>query len=132
MSIVYPVSGGFYTLAMRFLDPSFAFAMGWNYWFQWAIPLPLEITVAGQVVQYWGDDIMPLAGWITIFYVVLSKWPLPTNDVNRPLTNNIPVIISVFGTLGFAEEEFWSSVLKLFTVIMFVFIGMYVFQPSTP
>jgi len=132
MSIVYPVSGGFYTLAMRFLDPSFAFAMGWNYWFQWAITLPLEITVAGQVVQYWGDDIMPLAGWITIFYVVLSKWPLPTNDVNRPLTNNIPVIISVFGTLGFAEEEFWSSVLKLFTVIMFVFIGMYVFQPSTP
>lgn len=30
MSILYPVSGGFYTLASRMLDPSFAFAMGWN------------------------------------------------------------------------------------------------------
>lgn len=28
MSIVYPVSGGFYTLAVRFLDPSWGFAMG--------------------------------------------------------------------------------------------------------
>jgi amino acid transporter len=30
MAILYPVSGGFYTLANRMLDPSFAFAMGWN------------------------------------------------------------------------------------------------------
>jgi hypothetical protein len=27
MAIVYPVSGGFYTLAVRFLDPSWGFAM---------------------------------------------------------------------------------------------------------
>lgn len=72
MSILYPVSGGFYTLAVRFLDPSFAFAMGWNYVFQWAVTLPLEITVAGQTVQYWGEDIMPIAGWITIFWVFIS------------------------------------------------------------
>jgi amino acid transporter len=105
MSILYPVSGGFYTLAVRFLDPSFAFAMGWNYVFQWAIVLPLEIVVAGQTIEYWGTDLMPLAGWITIFWIVI-------------------VIASVFGTLGFAEEEFWSSCLKLFVVVMFIFIGI--------
>ena len=74
MSILYPVSGGFYTLAVRFLDPSFAFAMGWNYVFQWAIVLPLEIVVAGQTVEYWGTDILPLAAWITIFWVVISAF----------------------------------------------------------
>ncbi|KAH9476314.1 Amino-acid permease inda1 [Psilocybe cubensis] len=105
MSILYPVSGGFYTLAVRFLDPSFAFAMGWNYVFQWAVVLPLEITVAGTTVQYWGKDIMPLAGWITIFFIAI-------------------IIVCVFGTLGYAEEEFWSSVLKLFVVVMFIFIGI--------
>lgn len=31
MCIIFPVSGGFYTLASRMLDPSFAFAFGWNY-----------------------------------------------------------------------------------------------------
>ncbi|PPQ67198.1 hypothetical protein CVT24_011269 [Panaeolus cyanescens] len=105
MSILYPVSGGFYTLAVRFLDPSFAFAMGWNYVFQWAIVLPLEITVASTTVQYWGEDIMPIAGWITIFWIVIT-------------------IVCVFGTLGFAEEEFWSSCLKLLVVVMFIFIGI--------
>lgn len=79
--------------------------MGWNCVFQWGVVLPLEITVAGTTVQYWGKHIMPLAGWITIFYVVI-------------------IIASVFGTLGFAEEEFWSSCLKLFVVIMFIFIGI--------
>ncbi|KAJ3506100.1 hypothetical protein NLJ89_g7055 [Agrocybe chaxingu] len=105
MSILFPVSGGFYTLAVRFLDPSFAFAMGWNYVFQWAVVLPLEITVAGTTVQYWGEDIMHIAGWITIFWIVIA-------------------IVCVFGTLGFAEEEFWTSCLKLFVVIMFIFIGV--------
>lgn len=104
MAILYPVSGGFYTLAGRFLDPSFAFAMGWNYVFQWAVVLPLEITVAGTTVQYWTHKV-PIAGWITVFWIVI-------------------VIISVFGTLGFAEEEFWSSCLKLLVVVMFIFIGV--------
>ncbi|KAF8875776.1 APC amino acid permease [Infundibulicybe gibba] len=104
MSILYPVSGGFYTLAVRFLDPSFAFAMGWNYVLQWAVVLPLEITVAGTTVQYWTKDVN-IAVWITIFWIVI-------------------LIASVFGTLGFAEEEFWSSCLKLLVVVMFIFIGI--------
>ncbi|KJA14768.1 hypothetical protein HYPSUDRAFT_208447 [Hypholoma sublateritium FD-334 SS-4] len=105
MSILYPVSGGFYTLAVRFLDPSFAFSMGWNYVFQWAVVLPLEITVAATTVQYWGVDILPVAAWITIFWIVIT-------------------IVSLFGTLGFAEEEFWSSCLKLIVVVIFIFIGI--------
>ncbi|PFH49462.1 hypothetical protein AMATHDRAFT_41527 [Amanita thiersii Skay4041] len=104
MSILYPVSGGFYTLANRFLDPSFAFAMGWNYVLQWAVVLPLEITVAGITVQYWTKEVH-IAAWITVFWVLI-------------------MILSVFGTLGFAEEEFWSSCLKLLVVVMFIFIGI--------
>ncbi|KAK1230652.1 Amino-acid permease inda1 [Marasmius sp. AFHP31] len=104
MAIVFPVSGGFYTLANRFLDPGFAFAMGWNYVLLWIVTVPLEITVAATTVQYWGDAI-PTAGLITIFWVVL-------------------IIISMFGTLGYAEEEFWGACLKLLVVVMFVIIGI--------
>lgn len=91
-------------LSNRFLDPGFAFAMGWNYFLQWAVVLPLEITVAGTTVQYWTDAV-PIAAWITVFWVVI-------------------MILCVFGTLGYAEEEFWSSCLKLFIVVMFIFIGI--------
>ncbi|WWD01753.1 hypothetical protein V866_008699 [Kwoniella sp. B9012] len=101
MAILYPVSGGFYTLASRMLDPAFAFAMGWNYVLQWAVVLPLEITVAGSTVQYW----VPLAAWITIFMIVI-------------------LIASAFGTLGYAEEEFWSSCLKLLVVVLYIIIGI--------
>jgi len=73
MSILYPVSGGFYTLALRFLDPSFAFAMGWNYALQWAATLPLELTVAATTVQYWSKaNDVSVAVWITIFFAVIS------------------------------------------------------------
>jgi len=28
---MYPVSGSFYAYSVRFIDPSWGFAMGWNY-----------------------------------------------------------------------------------------------------
>ncbi|BEJ16208.1 hypothetical protein CspHIS471_0508130 [Cutaneotrichosporon sp. HIS471] len=104
MAIIYPVSGGFYTLASRMLDPSFAFAMGWNYVLQWAVVLPLEITVAGTTVQYWTTPV-PLGAWITIFFILI-------------------IFFAVLGTIGYAEEEFWSSCLKLIVVIIFIIIGI--------
>ncbi|THV04015.1 APC amino acid permease [Dendrothele bispora CBS 962.96] len=104
MAIVYPVSGGFYTLSSRFLDPGFAFAMGWNYCLQWFVTIPLEITVAATTVQYW-TDALPIAAWITIFWAVL-------------------IILCIFGTLGYAEEEFWAASLKLLVAVMFTLIGI--------
>jgi amino acid transporter len=57
LAVMYPVSGGFYTYSTRFIDPSWGFAMGWNYVFQWAIVLPLELTVCGLTIQYWNPNI---------------------------------------------------------------------------
>jgi len=34
-----PLPGGFIKLAERFIDPAFAFATGWNYWYQWTVRL---------------------------------------------------------------------------------------------
>ena len=73
LAVMYPVSGAFYTYSARFVDPSWGFAMGWNYVFQWAVVLPLEITVAVTTVQYWGEDLMPVAAWITVFWIVISE-----------------------------------------------------------
>lgn len=106
MCILYPVSGGFYTLAVRFIDPGMGMALGWNYFAQWAVVLPLEITAAGITVQYWeGAQQVPIAAWITIFWFAI-------------------IAINVFGTLGYAEEEFWSSCLKLAVVVIFIIIGI--------
>lgn len=34
LAVMFPVSGGFYIYSSRFIDPSWGFAMGWNYVFQ--------------------------------------------------------------------------------------------------
>ena len=78
--------------------------MGWNYVFQWVIVLPLELTVASFTVGFWNKDIT-IAAWITLFWVVL-------------------IVISIFGILGYAEEEFWASLLKLTTVVIFIFVSI--------
>ena len=65
------MSGGFYTLISRFIDPSWGFAMGWNYVAQWAVVLPLELTAAAFTVQYWDPNgTVNIAVWITVFFVV--------------------------------------------------------------
>lgn len=104
LAYIYPISGGFYTFSVRFIDPSWGFAMGWNYVLQWAVVLPLELVVAGLTVAFFGLEVNN-AIWITVFWAFI-------------------IIISVFGVLGYAEEEFWVSLLKLTTVIVFMIMGV--------
>ncbi|KAK3197230.1 hypothetical protein GRF29_1536g1065912 [Pseudopithomyces chartarum] len=104
LAVMYPVSGGFYIYSSRFIDPSWGFAMGWNYVFQWAIVLPLEITVAGLTIDYWHADV-PLAVWITVFWLFI-------------------ILVNVWGTLGYAEEEFWSSIIKLSATVIFMIFAL--------
>lgn len=50
---MYPVNGAFYQYIVRFVDPSWGFAMGWDYAIQWLTILPFEITAAGLTIDYW-------------------------------------------------------------------------------
>lgn len=104
LAILFPVSGGFYTLSARFVDPSWGFAMGWNYVLLWVSVLPLELTVCGITIQYWNPDIS-VGVWIAVFLVII-------------------IIINVFGALGYAEEEFWASTFKLIAIVVFMIIAL--------
>ncbi|KAH8919227.1 amino-acid permease inda1 [Atractiella rhizophila] len=103
LAIMYPVTGGFYTLSDRFIQPSWAMAMGWNYVLQWAVVLPLELIAAAVTVSFWRDDISQ-AVWITVFFITV-------------------IIVNIF-PIGFAEEEFWTSWIKLLTVIGFLIFAL--------
>jgi len=105
LSLLYPVSGGFYTLVTRFVDPSWGFAMGWNYFLQWFFILPFEIVVASFTINYWTQGSVSPAVFMAVFLVAL-------------------IIISLFGTLGYAEEEFLSSFLKLCAIVTFIIISI--------
>ena len=71
---------------------------------QWLVVLPLELTVVSFTIQYWNKEIS-VAVWITIFWVFI-------------------IIINIFGTLGYAEEEYVSALIKLSAIVIFMIVAI--------
>ncbi len=53
MATQLPIAGSFEAYAERFVDPSLGFAVGWNYWFSWAITLAAELVAGALIVKFW-------------------------------------------------------------------------------
>ncbi|KKA19182.1 Amino acid transporter [Rasamsonia emersonii CBS 393.64] len=104
LAVLYPVNGAFFTYCLRFIDPSWGFAVGWDYALNWLTILPFEITAAGITIQYWRDDIN-IGVWITVFLVVLSA-------------------IQIFGVRGYGEVEFVLSLIKIVALTGFIILGI--------
>ncbi|KAF8863372.1 general amino-acid permease-like protein GAP1 [Acephala macrosclerotiorum] len=106
MSVLLPVAGSFSTYSSRFLDPSWGFAMGWNYCMQWLAVLPLEIIAASITVDYWDSQgKYNHAIFVTIFLVTI-------------------ISINLFGVKGYGEAEFVFSIIKIIAVIGFIILGV--------
>ncbi|POR36526.1 General amino-acid permease GAP1 [Tolypocladium paradoxum] len=104
LAVIFPIAGSFSSWATRFLDPSWGFAMGWNYALQWLTVLPLEIIAASLTIRYWTDQLSS-AIFVTIFLVVI-------------------LIINLFGVKGYGEAEFTFSIIKVIAVIGFILLGI--------
>ncbi|KAG5648120.1 hypothetical protein DXG03_006074 [Asterophora parasitica] len=63
-----PIPGGHIKLAERFVDPAFSFTLGWNYWYNWTILLPAELSASAVLIGFW-TDVNP-AAWITVTMIV--------------------------------------------------------------
>ncbi len=103
MSAFMPTSGSFYTYCARFVDPALGFAMGFNYWYNWAITVAAEIVAATVVMKFWFPDASPFL-WSGLF---LSLF----------------VGLNIFSAKGFGEAEYWLSLIKVMVVVSFIIIG---------
>ena len=110
LASIFPVSGAFTAYATRFMDPAWGFSMGFNYWLQWVVTLPLEFTAATIVVNYWEPLVkegtwVPKGAWIAIFFFII-------------------IIINLFGVRGYGEFEFMAAVIKILGVVGFIIFGI--------
>ncbi|KAF2793077.1 proline-specific permease-like protein [Melanomma pulvis-pyrius CBS 109.77] len=96
----------------RFVDPSLAFAVGWNYWYAYAILVAAEATAGSILLDYWETPV-PAAVWIAIFLVVI-------------LFLNI-VAVGVFG-----EAEFWFASIKFLTIMGLIILGFVIMLGGSP
>ena len=104
MSARLPVSGSFQTYASVFVNRHFGFAIGWNYWFNWAITVAAELVAAGIVMSYWLPDV-PGWIWAGIFLLLLTG-------------------LNALSTKAFGESEYWLAMIKVITVIVFLIAGV--------
>jgi amino acid transporter len=51
MATWLPLPGAVPVYAARFVDPALGFTLGWNYWYQFAIGVPIEISAAAIVID---------------------------------------------------------------------------------
>ncbi|AQZ18970.1 ALP1 (YNL270C) and CAN1 (YEL063C) [Zygosaccharomyces parabailii] len=100
MATFIPVTSSFTVFSSRFLSPAFGAANGYMYWFSWAITFALELSVIGQVIQYWTYKV-PLAAWISIFWVLIGA------------LNMCPVKF-------YGEFEFWVAFIKVVAIVGFI------------
>ncbi|KAK3376431.1 amino acid permease-domain-containing protein [Lasiosphaeria ovina] len=112
LAVIFPVAGSFSAFSTRFLDPSWGFAMGWNYALQWVVVLPLEIIAGAATISYWNPDLNK-AIFVTVFLIVI-------------------VVINLFGVKGYGEAEFIFAIVKVTAVIGFILLGIVINIGGTP
>ncbi|WP_431607109.1 amino acid permease [Micrococcus lylae] len=104
MATYLPVSGAFEEYATRFVSPSFGFAIGWNYWYNWAITVAAELVAAALVMRYWLPEV-PSWVWSALFLALLFG-------------------LNALSTRAYGESEFWFSLIKVLTVVVFLVLGV--------
>ena len=103
MAAFMPSSGSFSTYATRFVDPSLGFALGWNYWYNWAITIAAEIAAVSLIMKYWFPDSSSIT-WTILFIIVVLAFNL--------------LSVQVFG-----EAEYWFAMIKVATVVIFIIVS---------
>ncbi|GAA5971453.1 hypothetical protein JCM21900_002210 [Sporobolomyces salmonicolor] len=103
MATEYPQAGSFTTYSARFVDEAFGFALGWNYVFNDAISTASDITAAQVLMQYWTDHLTWLPSLFFLFFVVA---------------------INLINVKAYGELEYWLSLLKVVTIVIFFFLGI--------
>jgi amino acid permease len=45
--------------------------MGWNYWYNWTIVLPAELSAAAVLIDFWDKNTSLNSAWVTICLIVV-------------------------------------------------------------
>ncbi|KAK9712887.1 hypothetical protein K7432_006831 [Basidiobolus ranarum] len=106
MATYMPITGSFNTYGARFVDSAFGFALGWNYWYNWAITVAVELVAGGLIMQFWLPHI-PTIVWSIILLTII-------------------VGLNCISVKGYGEAEYWFALIKIITVVIFVIIGILV------
>lgn len=103
LAVAMPETGAFHTYASRFISPATGYTVAWLYWLTWTVALGSSLTAAGLCMQYWFPQVSVWI-WCLIFCIVIFT-------------------LNIISSQFFAESEFWFSIIKVITIIVFIIAG---------
>jgi len=103
MSVYKPSTGTFCDYSSAYVGKSFGFAMGYNYWLNWAITIAAEVAAASLIMHYWFPQVNG-AIFCTVFFIAI-------------------VCLNLFSVNIFGEAEYFLSFLKVSVILAFIVLG---------
>ena len=104
MSTYKPSSGSFCEYSNLYIGKSFGFAMGYNYWINWAITIAAEVSAAAIIMNFWFPD-MNGALFSAIFFAAIF-------------------VFNIFSVRVYGEVEYGLSIMKVAVIILFIILGL--------
>ncbi|MFI7382264.1 amino acid permease [Streptomyces sp. NPDC049813] len=114
MVVYRPSSGSFVSYAREFLGEKGAYVAGWMYFLNWSMTGIADITAIALYTQYWSA------------FTSIPQWVLALIALAVVLGVNL-VSVKYFG-----EMEFWFAIIKVATLVAFLFVGIFLIATQHP
>src|SRR3954447_5256060 len=104
MAVAQPAQGSFMEYTRRALGDRGGFAVGWLYWYFWAIVLAVEAVAGAKILQNWLPGVP-----VWLMSLVLMSLLTASNMVS---------------VRNYGEFEFWFASIKVAAILVFIAIGI--------
>ncbi|KAF9081642.1 hypothetical protein BGX23_000616, partial [Mortierella sp. AD031] len=109
IATLLPLPGAFNAWGGRVFDEAFSFQMTWMYFTYWALTIPAELSASAVIVAFWLPKDSTFPPWIVPLVIIV-----------------LMVFINTAGVKAYGELEYWFSILKVITIIVFIVCGILV------
>ena len=112
MTVAYPTSGSFGTIAEKYISPFAGFVVRYSYWIANVLAIGVEVSAIAVYMKYWFPAV-PGSIWIFLFAALLIY-------VNATSVNT------------FGNFEYVFSMIKISAIVIFILLGAYVVIGAEP
>ncbi|KAF8942589.1 hypothetical protein BGZ47_006326 [Haplosporangium gracile] len=107
IATLLPLPGAFNAWGGRVFDEAFSFQMTWMYCVNWALAIPAQLSASSLIVSFWLPADTKFPPWVVPLIIII-----------------LMVFINIAGVKTYGELEYWFSILKIVTIIIFIACGI--------
>ncbi|KAG0063604.1 hypothetical protein BGZ89_009763 [Linnemannia elongata] len=107
IATLLPLPGGFTSWGSRFFDEAFSFQLSYCYLTNWLLTVPAELSASSLVISFWLPEGSSFPLWVVPCIIIV-----------------VLVVINFLGVKMYGEAEYWFSILKVVTIIVFIITGI--------